>query len=145
VPNKAFNIIGFQQTRNATGELPHDARATLLHGGNIHADVASRNAVLLEFVLRAVKQFRGFEQCFRWDATRIQARPTKRILTVLVRPLIDASNTHPMLRRPDRGDVASRTCTNYHYIELPAHLGLLLHRFGIKSAITADSDLREVV
>ncbi len=58
VPDQAFNVIGFQQTRNASSELPHDARATLLHCGYVHANVAGHNSVLLEFVLCAMKQFR---------------------------------------------------------------------------------------
>ncbi len=76
---------------------------------------------------------------------RIQTRPAECVLAVLVRPLIDTSDTQAMLRRPDRGDIAGRTRTDNYYVNLSAHLGILLHRFRFKSAITTDSDPREVV
>ena len=55
VANQPLHFVCLEKTANATGQLPNDARAPLLHSGDIKLDCADHDAVLLELMLRTME------------------------------------------------------------------------------------------
>ena len=92
-----------------------------MHRAKIQFNGAGIDAVLLEFVLRAMQQFRRFEHRLGRYAAGIQACSTKGILAIFVRPVIDASYRQAMLGRPNGCDISSRSGANDNNIETSAH------------------------
>ena len=58
MPDQALNLVRLQQAGNSARQLPHDRRTPFLHRRKIQFKAAGLDAVFLEFMLSAMKQFR---------------------------------------------------------------------------------------
>ena len=111
------HLVLLEEHADAAGERLHHVVLAGHHFAEVERDIFDLDAVPGEFVQGDIVKLGRIEERFARDAADVEARPPEG----LVRPLLDAGDLEPELRRANRGDVPAWPGSDHHQIERLGH------------------------